>query len=108
MNQVDLKVPQGAAVILYLSGRIHPTQTLHLDSSLTICFFVITYIKTFTILFLIWMSKGTFCLLISPLFTNLSVPENSLFFHLQDTGRELMPTDIKLYQMFGGEKVCKI
>jgi len=26
-------------------------------------------------------------------------------FFFQDTGRELMPTDIKLYQMFGGEKV---
>lgn len=24
---------------------------------------------------------------------------------LQDTGRELLPTDIKYYQMFGGEKV---
>lgn len=31
---------------------------------------------------------------------------NSIIFNLsQDTGRELMPTDIKLYQMFGGEKV---
>lgn len=26
---------------------------------------------------------------------------------LQDTGRELLPTDIKYYQMFGGEKVTK-
>ena len=25
----------------------------------------------------------------------------------QDTGRELMPTDIKQYQMFGGEKVSQ-
>lgn len=25
--------------------------------------------------------------------------------HVQDTGTELMPTDIKYYQLFGGEKV---
>lgn len=36
--------------------------------------------------------------------TSCFVVKSVLF---QDTGRELLPTDIKYYQMFGGEKVTK-